>query len=123
MYYAFICDPRNNARIDADVFAIFGVMAFNASIGDIRFLNFGLGVQYEKWKLDYLVGGMWGDNDHGVEHFCLDPGVQFSRSLQPLSSLVTGHDPCVLSSNAVCCRTNNTLGCFVDEQSSQYYEK
>ncbi len=51
------------------------------TIGDIRFLNFGLGVQHEKWKVDYLVGGMWGDNDRGVEHFCLDLGVQFSRSL------------------------------------------
>lgn len=49
------------------------------TIGDIRYLNFGAGVMYEKWKVDYLIGGMWGDNDRGVEHFCLDLGIQFSR--------------------------------------------
>lgn len=49
------------------------------TIGDIRFLNFGAGIKYEKWKVDYLLGGMWGDNGRGVEHFCLDVGIQFSR--------------------------------------------
>lgn len=49
------------------------------TIGDIRIFNIGAGVMYEKWKVDYLVGAMWGDNNGGVEHFCFDVGIQFSR--------------------------------------------
>lgn len=52
------------------------------TIGDIRIFNVGAGIQHEKWKVDYLVGAMWGDNNDGsVEHFCFDIGIQFSRTL------------------------------------------
>lgn len=49
------------------------------TIGDIRIFNVGAGVMYDKWKVDYLLGVMWGDNGGGVEHLCADVGIQFSR--------------------------------------------
>jgi long-chain fatty acid transport protein len=51
------------------------------TIGDMQIVNIGMGVKYDKWTVDYMVGSMWGDNGLGVEHRCYDFAISFMRKL------------------------------------------
>ena len=51
------------------------------TIGDVQIANIGVGVKYDKWTVDYMVGSMWGDNGQGVKHVCYDFAVSFMRML------------------------------------------
>jgi len=51
------------------------------TLGDIQMVNFGMGMMYNDWKVDFLVGTMWGDNGLGTSHVCYDFGVSFMKML------------------------------------------
>ena len=51
------------------------------TLGDIQIANVGMGIQYETWKVDVLVGTMWGGTGYGVDHTCYDFGISFMRML------------------------------------------
>ena len=51
------------------------------TLGDIQIANVGMGIQYETWKVDVLVGTMWGGTGYGVDHRCYDFGISFMRML------------------------------------------
>ncbi|MEO1962201.1 MAG: outer membrane protein transport protein [Cycloclasticus sp.] len=49
------------------------------TIGDIQIASVGIGIQYDTWKVDALVGTMWGGTGLGVDHRCYDVGISFMR--------------------------------------------
>ena len=49
------------------------------TLGDIQIANVGMGIQYETWKVDLLVGTMWGGTGYSVDHRCYDFGISFMR--------------------------------------------
>ncbi len=49
------------------------------TLGDIQIASVGMGIQYETWKVDVLVGTMWGGTGRGVDHRCYDLGISFMR--------------------------------------------
>ncbi len=51
------------------------------TLGDIQIANVGMGIQYDTWKVDVLVGTMWGGTGYGVDHRCYDFGISFMRML------------------------------------------
>ncbi len=51
------------------------------TLGDLQIANVGMGIQYETWKVDVLVGTMWGGTGRGVDHRCYDFGISFMRML------------------------------------------
>jgi len=51
------------------------------TLGDLQIANVGMGIQYDTWKVDVLVGTMWGGSGYGVDHRCYDFGISFMRML------------------------------------------
>jgi len=49
------------------------------TLGDLQIASVGIGIQYETWKVDALVGTMWGGTGYGVDHRCYDVGISFMR--------------------------------------------
>ncbi|MEW4983742.1 MAG: outer membrane protein transport protein [Cycloclasticus sp.] len=49
------------------------------TLGDLQIASVGMGIQYETWKVDVLVGTMWGGTGYKVDHRCYDFGISFMR--------------------------------------------